>query len=678
MNFRRFNKYICAACLAAVMSVTTMGATTITDVTSSHWAYSAITDLEERGIMVLTSSGQFYPNQTMNYFEVADVIAKATGYVDVDIATNVTQEFKEQIKNNYEKQKSTLASYAAKYSSWNSAYNQQIAYLLGRGYMSTSDLDKFITKTANGETKNIITKEQLAVYIVRMLGKEKTATTTYTTTTFTDDSTLSATTKPYLAYLKSVGLVTADASGKVNGTMKVTKALCAKLVSDALKINDTTKVGLITSNDSTSTGTTSSETNALETYKIGKVLTKNTTEYYILLETATGEQHWHSFKNTSKITDETGAEVPITKLVAGTTVKAAIGLEGNTEYITSIQITNEAGTTTDTNTNTNTNDQVVGTVTTAQGTLVNRISNGVLRIALPDGTTKAYIIADNCVTVLNGVVELTTDNLNAGDAITLTLQNSAVTKITATSAAGNTDSSSSIASTISGGSVASKKFAGKSYVLTVKQGSVTESVSVPTTATVKRNNKTVELSEIRIGDTVEFTRSNGVVTGVTATGKKTTVEGVIKEIHIASTSQLVVTVNNEEMVYTLASNVEVYDNNVNDYVNVRDLHLGQEVTIVLESMEAVSIDVDKTSTTYNLMGTITNVGKNYAYIDVLVDYDYVTGESKVYKRIETPSDLPITLNGKTKYRSALEEDMDVVINYKYLDDTVPEKILIIQ
>ena len=179
MNFRRLSKYICAVGLATMMSVTTMGAVTMTDVTSSHWAYPAITDLEERGIMMLTSGGQFYPNQTMNYFEVADVIAKATGYVDVDIATNIDATFKQQIKSNYEKQKPTLDTYAAKYSTWNSAYNQQIAYLLGRGYMTTSDLDKFITKASSGETKNIVTKEQLAVYVVRMLEKEVTAKSTY-------------------------------------------------------------------------------------------------------------------------------------------------------------------------------------------------------------------------------------------------------------------------------------------------------------------------------------------------------------------------------------------------------------------------------------------------------------------------------------------------------------------
>lgn len=701
MNFRRFNKYICTVGLIAAMSVTTMGAV-ISDVPSSHWSYEAVTDLEERGIMVLNSSGQFNPNQTMNYFEIADVIAKATGYVDVDIATNVTEEFKQQIRNNYEQQKGILEQYASKYSTWNSAYNGQIAYLLGRKYMSTTDLDKFITKTTKGETKNIITKEDLCIYIVRMLGKEKTATSTYKTTTFTDDSTLSPTTKPYVAYLKSAGIVKPDTAGKANGTMKVTKALCAKMVSDALKLNDTSTIGRVTvattptptTPNSGTTGNTQGSTNpsvsTSGTYTIGSVIVKNSTEYYISLKGSDQVEHFYSFKAITKVTSPTGEEVPISQLTSGTTVNATIGLEGSTQYITAIQITNGAialqpGTSTTPTTPTNptngttpgiTVNTPAGNYTTVEGTLSSSVSNGLVRLILADGSNKAYILADNCITILDGVTGTGTDKLSAGDKVTLSLENGAITKIVATS--GNVSSAiTGTVSTLTSGEVLARKFAGDQYNFTVKLGNVTEEIAIPLSASVTRNNKMIELNEVRVGDKVSLTRANGVVRAVAATGTRSTVVGNIKEIHLAQTSQLVVKVNNEEMTYTLGPDLEVYDNNTNQYTNVRSLHLGQQVTLLLESMEAVSIDVDKVTTTYNVMGTIMRVGRNYEYIDVLVDYDYVSGESKVYKRIDIPSNLKITRNGVTKSRSSLVEDADIVINYKYLDDTVPEKILII-
>ena len=665
MNFRRLGQYICAVSLAAVMSVTTMGATTISDVANTHWAYSAISDLEERGIMVLTSSGQFYPNQTMNYFEMADVLAKATGYVDVDIATNIDPTFKEQIKTNYEKQKATLAEYAKKYTTWNSGYNHQIAYLLGRGYMKTSDLDKFITKSGTTETKNIVTKEQLSVYIVRMLGKEKTATSTYQKTTFADDSSLAAENKPYVAYLNSVGIVKPDTAGKVNGTMKVTKALCAKMVSDALKINDTSKVGKV------------EQTATAGIYSVSRVLTKNSTEYYVCLKNAEGKESYYSLKNTTKILDIDGAELPITKLVAGTSVEVKIELQGDTEYITSIKVTNASTSTNgSTPTDTTTPNNTVGTTVTSAGTLLSGVTNGIIRIALPDGTSKVYLVDDACTTILDGAAVGTSEKLAAGDTVVLTINNSIVTKIVATSGNGITNNTD-VSNSITEGEVTAKKFAGNAYVFTVIKGNVEQQVTVPSSAKVTRNNKNVSLSDIRIGDTVKLTRTNGKIDALAATGTKTKVQGIIKGIYVSSNSHIVVSVDNKDVTYTLANNTEVYDNNTNEYINVRKLHLGQEVTIMLESMEVISIDVDKTNTTYNLTGTITDIGRNYDYIEVLVDYDYVSGESKVYKRIELPSDVVVMVNGKAKYRSALEEDMDIVISYKYLDDTVPEKILVI-
>ena len=691
MNFRRLIKYICVVGLATMMSVTTMGAVTITDVTSSHWAYQAITDLEERGIMMLTSGGQFYPNQTMNYFEVADVIAKATGYVDVDIVTNIDATFKQQIKSNYEKQKPTLDTYAAKYSTWNSAYNQQIAYLLGRGYMTTSDLDKFITKASNGETKNIVTKEQLAVYIVRMLEKEVTAKSTYQKTTFSDDSTLTAAYKPYVEYLRSVKIINPDAAGKANGTMKMTKALCAKMVSDSLKINDTTQVGKVntstpgsSTNNTTNNSSSNSSSATTGLYTIGKVLTKNTSEYYVLLQNSEGKSSYYSFKSTSPITDMTGASVPITKLVAGTSVEATLQLEGNTEYITSIKVTGSStGNTTSSGQVNGGQTGTVGNTSVISGTLLTKISNEVARISLADGSSKVYLVSNPCTTTLNGVVA-STDALKAGDTVTVTLVNNAITSITATSSTTSTDTSTGSSTNtsvtnnnISSGEIKAKKFAGNSYILTVVQGSTEGQVTIPLSAKVTRNNKNTELTNIRIGDTVKITRENGVVTVVEATGERATVEATIKGIFISASSQLVVTEKNQEATYTIASDAEIYDDNIRDYIGIRDLHLGQEVTLVIEGKEIISIDVERNDNTYNVMGTIVEVGKSYAYIDVLVDYDYVTGESKVYKRVETPSNQKVVIDGKAKDRKDLEEDMNVVIKYKYLDDSAAESIIVL-
>ena len=700
MNFRRFGKYICAMGLAVTLSVNVMGAT-IADVNDKHWAYEAVTDLEERGIMVLTSSGQFYPNQTMNYFELADVIAKATGYVDVDVATNVTDTFKQQVKANYEKQmKEVINEYASKYKTWNNAYNQQVAYVLGRGYMKKSDLDKFITKTDKGETKNIATKEELCVYLVKMLQKADTAASTYKTTSFKDDSTLQAANKPYVAYLASLGIVTANSEGKVNGTMKMTKALCAKMVSDTLKIKDTTQVGRITNqaanqgnnetNTNTNTNTNSTTENANGLYTVQRVLNKNTTEYYVGLKDAAGSEKFYSLKNTTKILDAMGVEMPITKLTSGTMVNATLELQEGTTYITSIKVAAEVGA----NTQTNTTSQ---DGTSVSGLLSSPISNGIIRMVLNDGSSKVYLIKEGCIVTLDGAAAASTDVLKAGDLATLTLENNAVTKITAITGQGlnsnttgnnannnsnNTNNGNTVttptttapANTMTSGELLAKKYTGNGYVLSLREGNVEGQVTVPTGAKITRNGKTMNMADVRIGDTIKLTSQSGAVSAVAATGEKKIVEGTIKSLCIGGTSQVTITTKGEDVTYTLASDTEYYDGNTNTYINIRDLHIGQEVTISVESKEVITLDVEKNGDYYKYMGTITSISRGGDYIEVLVDYDYVTGESKVYKRIQTPSNLEVMQNGQRKNRNSLTEDMDVLIYYKYLDDTVPEKI----
>lgn len=660
MSFKRFNKYICALSLAAACTVTTMGAT-LTDVTSSHWAYSSIVNLEKQGVMALTSAGQFFPNQTMNYFEAADVLAKAGGYVDVDLTPNVDETFKAQIQANYEKQKPTLAAYAAKYSTWNKAYDQQVAYLLGRGYINTADLDLFMSKSGSSEVKNIITKEQLSVWLVRLLAKEETAKNAYTAAVFKDESSMKEANRPYMAYLKTIGIVSADASGNGNGTMKVTKALCAKMVDSTLQIKESSDT-----NAGTNSGTTSSNT-----YTLTKVLTKNTNEYYMCLTNSAGEAKYYSIKTSTKVLDASGNEVGITKIELGSKVTAKIETQNNTDYITSIQLTAATTPSTDSSTGTgnNTSSGTTESTSTVSGTLVSEVNSGVLRLTLTDGTTKAYVLDDNCQITLNGSA-VNADKLSTGDKLVMTVKNSSVTKITATA----TTSSNAA----SNGEVTAKKLSGTGYVFTIKQNNSESSVIIPYTATITRNNKEASVQDIRVGDTIKVTKTNGIVTAAEITGQKTTVTGTLKEIHIAQASKVIVNVNNEAITYTLASDAQMYDVSSKKYINVRDLHLGQEVTLILESKEVISLDVEPTSADVKIMGTIKNVSRNSDYIDVLVDYDYMTGETKVYKRIEVTNDVSILLNGKSQKRSILEEGMEIVINYKYLDDTVPEKILIIQ
>ena len=679
MRFKRFNKTFCTLALAALYTITTYGVT-VTDVTSSHWAYSAIVNLEEKGVISLNASGQFFPNQLMDYFEVADVLARATGYVDPDVSRNTDATLLASIASNYESKKPLLQSYAKKYSTWNSAYNQQIAYLLGKGCLTTADLDKFITKTATSETKNPVTKEELSIFIVRMLGKEKTA-KTYTATGFKDEVTMSAEAKPYMAYLKSIGIINADAAGNGNGKSKVTKALCAKMVYSALEINESTK-----NQGNTSVSTPNTTNPGAKIGVVKKVLTKNQSEYHVMLQIGENTSYY-SIKNTTKILDAAGNEVSVTKLV-GQTLEVTLAMEGSTEYITTAKIaTQTPGTTTPTpgittptlpGTTTPTLPDTIGGTTpsngssvtndvTISGVLSQEITNGICRLTLTDGTPKTFILDTNYSVTLNGRIADVSE-IAVGDTIVATAKDSIIMSIQAISGSN---------SQLNNGEITEIKIANGDYNFTIKQESRRATVSVPESATITRNGKNAKLDALRVGDTINVTKVNGIVTQVQATSIKTTVQGTISQIIVGSTSQVVVNVNKVPITYNIASDAEIYDTATDKVISIRDLHLGQTATLLLDSKEVISLDIDSKANSVNLVGTITKVGRRAAYIDVLVDYDYVTGESKVNKRIELTDSVKVNSNGKSKDIYDLEADMNVVITFKYLDDVTPQKITII-
>lgn len=659
MKLGKAMKHIISASMITIYSVSTFAAT-IADVSTNHWAYKSIVDVKERGIMTVDNKGQFSPAVTMSYFELSDALAKATGYVDVTINTTIDETFKNQIINNYNNQKATLADCATKYGAWDKRYDQQVAYLLGRGYLNQADLDKFVVSNAGTQKAAIVTKEDLAVFIVRMLGKENTAKSTYTSTGFTDESSITAANRPHVAYLKKLGLI--NGTGAFSPKTQVSRALCAKMISDALKY----KEGL---NSSTDTTTNNVQT---ETVTIKKILTKNTSEYYMLLQRGENSSYY-TIKNTVAIKDANGNAISIVKVPLQSQAKVTIQLENNTEYITSMQLI-ATNNNTNSNVNNNTNTDTSVSTTTISATLTEQSSNSIVRLTLTDGTIKAYVLDANCSVTLDGKA-VSADEIAVGDKIVATVNGSSIVKLVATT---NTSNSNQQSAVTSSGELVQKILTTDGYIFTIKVGSKTSEIKVPSDATITRNGKATDINTLRIGDQIKFQKSEATITEVVATGQTSSIEGTVSSIYLSVEPEITVKTENGSVTYRVAADVEIYDNNKKEYISLRDIHLGQSVEVLLNSKEAVAIDITKSNTSVSYKGKIIEVGKGCEYINVLVDYDPISGLNQVVKRIETPISLPIYLDGKEEYRSNLEEDMDIVVYYEYLDVAVPQKILIIK
>ena len=667
MNFRKINRQLAIASVIALYTVNTFGATppgtmpsaskvTAVDVNSNHWAYKDINYLKDKGIITYNKNNQFFPNNQMTYFEVAQILANATGYVNLQITPNVDETFKAQIIANYEKQKPIIDKYAAGKSGWDNIYTQELAYILGRGYIKEADLNKFMTTATN---RAIMTKEDLSVYIVRVLGKEVTAKNTYKAGTFKDENLIKQENRPHMAYLHTLGFVNPDAKGNCNPHTKVTKALAAKMVADAVKYKEAQNPGADNS------GTTDNQ-NEVKNVTFKKVLPKNNEENYLCVSDGT-QDTYYSVKNTIKVKDINGKEYSINSLKEGQKLQVTCNFTNNTNYITAINLL-EAGAD---NSGVTTPEVELVTV---KGKLAEMVENGIVRVLTSTGETKVYMIDGDTDIILDGKM-VTSSDLGIGDVVELKVDNAIVKEIKATKASGSTSDNN-----LNNGEIVSKKIVEDGIEITVKKGSSEVKLYVPEDASIKRNDRIKSIEDLRIGDEVLITKNDTEVTAIIAKGEQSKAEGIIKEIHLAQTSKLIAKLEDgTEVTYIVNPDTEIYDINEKEYLSIRDLHLGQEVELLFDSKELIGIDVVEGANSISYKGTIKYVTTTDDYMDVIVDYDPITGETASYKRVALPLSVPVyDINNKKVNRNTLDDDMEVIIFYEYLDDAAPQKVIIME
>lgn len=138
---------------------------------------------------------------------------------------------------------------------------------------------------------------------------------------------------------------------------------------------------------------------------------------------------------------------------------------------------------------------------------------------------------------------------------------------------------------------------------------------VDSKATLKRNNKTVDFSELAIGDDVDITLEYGVVTSVVAIGTEKTVSGIIDEITISkSTSYITVNTGSQSIKYALSRDIKINLDGRN--ATVYDLRLGAQVELETSSSTITELTVKSAIVNAQVTGTITLVNSTYGMIVV--------------------------------------------------------------
>lgn len=304
-----------------LLTTTALIASPMQDVPTSHWAYNDIMEMQKRGLLLASSQGEFFPNNYVTFFEFSQILAKATGYEDEAVNPDMDPVLKESIRKNYEKQKPVIAAYEKNYKHWQKDANEEIAYLLGRGYLNKEDLGKFMSKSTSGlESKRGVRKQEATAYLVRTLHKAETAKNEYQSTGFIDQDQMDAAYRPYIAYMKKLGIVNGDEKGEFGPTVPITRATLSKMLIDTLKLSEKEPEEPVGPSDKALEG------------KLTKMINKGDGGYYLVLEVEPGNTQTYSIESTASVTDNSGNTVTLENL------KKAIDEKGSKDVIATVRV----------------------------------------------------------------------------------------------------------------------------------------------------------------------------------------------------------------------------------------------------------------------------------------------------------------------------------------------------
>lgn len=632
MNVKKYIKNTALA-MAIVLSTTSIAfaANTYSDVGTDHWAYSSILKVAEKGIMVGDGSN-YYPNQVLDKLEAARILARVAGY---NASTGFSPTSSTQTTINMYKK-----AFPKRWGTLNKDYENSIAYLYQKEVLTMSDLDKFVIKLLDGTEKvNNLSRQEMAMYIVKTMGKKNEAISYKGNFKFADDVNISEVAKPYVYYLKNLGVITADSSNYFDPNSSITKAQMAVFLDRAIYSKDsvnvsvdnknnapnTTTVTPTTTTNTTTTTQTNQPQNVSVTSEEGKITNVYASSSVIGITASTGQIRVYRVASNAKVYLD-GFASSLDKLTANMPVIAVImnneAVEIRAQKITiaangqlnNINTNTNINTSTNTNTNTNTNvttpvidnSQLITRICTVASTgNINNANTLTVNVQLlnPSGDIykeeQSFILANNC-TITRAGKNISLSTIEKNDIVTIKFNGSYVYSI----AVEEKDM------TITEAELIEKRLNDENVpILTIKTKDGTEyELKVLSSSDLRRKGDgDVKWKELRIGDTIEVDKQYNNIVSLYATGKTSTVEGWVDEMVISSDSSSVTLRDTygEKTKYSVFSASDLYS-----------ISLNSKVKLMLDSKEVSSIRVLSAAVNSNsIQGTVDSSRSSYMYIN---------------------------------------------------------------
>lgn len=254
--------------LIAIILTTNSFAQVFSDLPDGHWAQKVVEEMVSAGIISGYSDGTFRPAENLSKIHSLLLIARVAG-----------------INNNSTVASQYLSTYSSVLSKYSTQYKTDVAYLLGTGILKESELDMFIADSVVNEG---LTREEMAILVTKVLGKEEEATgKSLIVLSFADTSSISAKAKPYVYYVSSQGYMNGTTSTNFSPKMILTRAQAAATLQRIYKLVDI--------KPSSSTGTTTPTTTSFLNGTITKIDT-STSSVWIKDTNGTTEEYEYDSK----------------------------------------------------------------------------------------------------------------------------------------------------------------------------------------------------------------------------------------------------------------------------------------------------------------------------------------------------------------------------------------------
>lgn len=548
-------KRIVSGILAAAMSVSmTMPAfaKTFDDLkdTKWDWAREYIEEMADMGLINGYEDGSFKPDKSITHQEGLALFARAMG------SSNDSNE--EVIEFALEKYGSLLDTY-------NIYAKEEVAFLLYRGALKVTELDKYLKGTVKDEPMK---RYEAAVIITKAMGKESEAkNSVLTDLEYTDTLEIPIEAINYVYFVTQEGLMNGMGNNTFSPNTDVLRSQMAVMLYRTVD-----KLAL--------------------SIEEGKLVSIDTAGRCITAKDAEGYQYLIGYSD-SVVMNVEGEPTQYKEVPTG--VDAVFTYSGDSliyvDTLSSIP------------------DETIVAYYAGYSNSTDKLKINVYPRNSSDNNIITYTCKPNVAMIYDGS-PATIKSYAKDDLIELELSNGEVTKIS-----GGPKETTITNATVEAVEIDPEFKLTISHALEEYDG---QSYIIDENVVVRKNGDPDTFRNIYTGDKVNLTMQYGVITKVVATSNTKTVEGTIAEVTVSSLGSVIkAKVNGEYQTYEVPKTAIITVNEQEG--TLYDLRVGDKVKLTIESQAVVKVTTTATtSTAKQLFGEISSVNSSRGFINLKI------------------------------------------------------------